>query len=70
MGLDGQPALTPKSLMELDCPLSGTHSRHSPRRSDLCLDRETFCWMGGKLPFFARVKIMDDFAEPATTTVR
>lgn len=45
--------MAPRSIVQGPKVSGAGHSRHSPKRSDLCRDRETFCWMGGKLPFAA-----------------
>ncbi len=45
--------MAPRSIVQGPKVSGAGHSRHSPRRSDLCRDRETFCWMGGKQAFAA-----------------
>lgn len=42
--------MAPRSIVQGPKVSGAGHSRHSPKRSDLCRDRETFCWMGGKPP--------------------
>lgn len=45
--------MAPRSIVQGPKVSGAGHSRHSPKRSDLCRDRETFCWMGGEPTFAA-----------------